>query len=173
MFCGQSVWLASGSLFDHVPLSCVPPWTSAGFDGLIATLMNCNVSRFLSMCVIRFGTRDNSRLQLFRLAAPSPARSFELQRVDRSPNAPSVRITPPSEPSKIWVGFDGLTTIACWSGWMLFGAQRHVNPGDTGPKASSKAAPRPTQLTSAFCMYYGRSAKEGEAAVVPCGGKER
>ena len=33
----------TGLLFDHVPLSCVPPWTSAGFDGLIATLINCNV----------------------------------------------------------------------------------------------------------------------------------
>src|SRR5438046_8225523 len=106
------------------------------------------------MCVIRLGTRDNSRLQLFRLAAPRPARSFELQRKDRSPNAPSVRITPPSEPSKIWVRFDGfgLTTIACWSGWMLFGAQRHVNPGDTGPNASSKAAPSPHQLAGVFCM---------------------
>jgi hypothetical protein len=44
---------------------------------------------------------------------------------DVSANVPSVRITPPSEPSKIWVGFDGLTTIACWSGWMAFGARRH------------------------------------------------
>src|SRR5207237_3263736 len=132
MFCGQLFRSPTGLLFDHVPLSCVPPWTSAGFDGLIATLMNCNVSRFLSMCVIRFGTRDNSRLQLFRLAAPSPARSFELQRVDRSPNAPSVRITPPSEPSKIWVGFDGFTTIVCWYGWMLLGAHRLDSAADSG-----------------------------------------
>src|ERR1044072_354395 len=30
-------------LFDHVPLSWVPPITSHEFDGLIATLMNCSV----------------------------------------------------------------------------------------------------------------------------------
>src|SRR4029077_17705480 len=127
MFCGQSVWLPTGSLFAHVPLSCVPPATSAGFDGLMATLMNCNVSRFRSMCVIWLGTLDNSRLQLFRLAAPSSGRSPELQCDEMSANVPFVRITAPSEPSKIWVGFDGLTTIACWSGWMLFGAQKHAN----------------------------------------------
>src|SRR5947208_15115654 len=103
------------------------------------------------MCVIRLGTRDNSRLQLFRLAAPRPARSFELHRQDRSPNAPSVRITPPSEPSKIWVGLDGVTTIVCWSGWMLFGAPRHLNRGDTGPNVSSTAAPRPHHLAGGVC----------------------
>src|SRR5213595_2312277 len=151
MFCGHLFWSPTGSLFDHVPLSCVPPWTSAGFDGLMATPMNCKVSRFLSMCVIRFGTRDNSRLQLFRLAAPSPARSFELQRVDRSPNAPSVRITPPSEPSKIWVGFDGLTTIACWSGWMLFGAHAQEFSGAMPPNKASPNAPSPHQLAGVSC----------------------
>src|SRR5436309_1675619 len=167
MFCGQSFWLPTGSLFDHVPLSCVPPWTSAGFEGLIATPTNCNVSRFLSMCVIRFGTRDNSRLQLFRLSAPSSGRSFELQRVDRSPNALSVRITPPSEPSKIWVGFDGFTTIACWSGWMLFGAHRHANGAETPPKNASPATPKPHQLAGVFCMSYIRSVKVRVVAVLP------
>src|SRR6476659_5516242 len=151
MLCGQVFRSPEGLLFDHVPLSCVPPWTSAGFDGLIATLMNCNVSRFRSMCVIRFGARDSIRPQFARLAAPS-GRSEGLHRKDRSPNVPSVRITPPSEPSKIWVGFEGLTTIACWSGWMLFGAQRHVNPGDTPPNASSKAAPNPHQLAGVSCV---------------------
>src|SRR5437870_8162990 len=152
MFCGQVLRSFWGSLFDHVPLSCVPPWTSAGFEGLIATPMNCNVSRFRSICVIRFGTRDNSRLQLFRLAAPSNGRSFELHREDKSPNVPSVRITPPSEPPKIWVGFDGLTTIACWSGWMLFGAQRHANAAETPPNANSPAAPYVHQLAGVSCM---------------------
>src|SRR5438094_8519740 len=151
MFCGQSFWLPTGSLFDHVPLSCVPPWTSAGFEGLIATPTNCNLSRLQSMCVTRFGTRDNSRLQLFRLADPSSGSSFELHRKDRSPNDPSVRIIPPSEPSKIWVGFDGLTTIACWSGWMLLGAQRHWNGAVTPPKSSS-APSSPHQLAGVFCM---------------------
>src|SRR5947207_9650266 len=103
------------------------------------------------MCVIRFGTRDNSRLQLFRLAAPSNGRSFELHREDKSPNVPSVRITPPSEPPKIWVGFDGLTTIACWSGWMLLGAQRHWNGAVTPPKSNS-ALPSAHQLAGVFCM---------------------
>src|SRR5437667_8430858 len=157
MFCGQLFRSSWGLLFDQVPLSWVPPWTSAGFDGLIATLMNCNVSRFRSVCLIRFGTRDNSRLQLFRLAAPSRGRSFELQRADRSPNVPSVRITPPSEPSKIWVGFDGLTTIACWSGWMLLGAHRQANGAVTPPNANSAAAPRPHQLAGVSCMSDVRS----------------
>src|SRR5438552_14206235 len=169
MFCGQLFRSSWGLLFDQVPLSWVPPWTSAGFDGLIATLMNCNVSRFRSMCVTRFGTRDNSRLQLFRLAVPSSGRSFELHRADRSPNAPSVRITPPSEPSKIWVGFDGLTTIACWSGWMLSGAQRHANAAETPPNAASPAAPSPHQLAGVFCMSYVRSVKVRVVAVLPVG----
>src|SRR5437588_10372851 len=108
MFCGQSFWLPSGSLFDHVPLSCVPPWTSAGFDGLIATPTNCNVSRFRSVCVTRFGTRDSSRLQLFRLSGESSGRSFELQRDEMYANVPFVRITPTSEPSKICVSLEGV-----------------------------------------------------------------
>src|SRR4029077_6266997 len=149
MFCGQSVWLASGLLFDHVPLSCVPPWTSAGFDGLIATLMNCNVSRFLSICVIRLGTRDSIRPQFARLAAPISGRSPELHRKDKSPNVPSVRIIPPSDPSNIWVGFDGLTTIVCWSGWMLFGAHRHAQGAVTPPNAASPAAPKAHQVALA------------------------
>src|SRR4051794_16962286 len=37
-------------------------------------------------------------------------------------NWPLVRITPPSEPSKIWVGLFGLTAITCSSGWIPFGA---------------------------------------------------
>ena len=150
MFCGQLFRSPTGSLFDHVPLSCVPPWTSAGFDGLIATLMNCSVSRFRSMCVIWFGTRDkHAARSSLRLAAPSSGRSFELHRKDRSPNVPSVRITPPSEPSKIWVGFDGLTTIACWSGWMLLGAQRQVNPARR--RRTPPPRPRPARTSSPAC----------------------
>src|SRR5882724_9426102 len=157
MFCGQLFWSPTGSLFDHVPLSCVPPWTSAGFDGLMATPMNCNVSRFRSMCVIWVGTCDSIRLQFARLAVPSSGRSFELQRADRSPNVPSVRITPPSEPSKIWVGFDGLTTIACWSGWILLGAHRQANGAVTPPNVNCAAAPRPHQLAGVSCMSSVRS----------------
>src|ERR1700720_643481 len=150
MFCGQLFWSPSGLLFDHVPLSCVPPWTSAGFDGLMATSMNCKVSRFLSMCVITFGTRDSIRLQFARLAAPGSGRSPELHRDERSPNVPSVRTPPPSEPSKIWVGFDGFATIACWSGWILSGAQRHANAAETPPNAASPAAPNEHQLAGRF-----------------------
>src|SRR6476646_5286997 len=101
MTCGQVFRSPEGLLFDQVPLSCVPPWTSAGFEGLIATLINCSVLRFLSMCVIRLGTRESMRPQFARLAAPRSGRSPELHLKDRLPNAPSVRITPPSEPSKI------------------------------------------------------------------------
>src|SRR5215831_8207218 len=110
MICGHVFVSQPG--FDQVPLSCVPPSTSHGCDGLIATLMNWSVSRFLFTCVIRFGTCESMRMQFARLAAPSSGRSFELQRDERSANVPLVRITPPSEPSKIWVGLDGLMTIA-------------------------------------------------------------
>src|SRR5436189_212378 len=82
----------------QVPLSWVPPSTSHELAGLMATLMNCSVSRFLFTCAIVVGTFDNIRMQLARLAAPSSGRSFELQRDERSENVPSVRITPPSEP---------------------------------------------------------------------------
>ena len=37
-------------------------------------------------------------------------------------NEPLVRMMPPSEPSKIWVGLHGLTAITCWSGWIPLGA---------------------------------------------------
>ena len=40
------------------------------------------------------------------------------QSFEASTNVPLVRIIPPSEPSKIWLGLPGLTTIACWSGWI-------------------------------------------------------
>src|SRR5438132_5312382 len=131
MICGQV--LVSQPGFDHVPLSCVPPSTSQDCAGLMATLMNWSVSRFLLTCEIVVGTCERMRLQLARLATPSSGRSFELQRDERSENAPSVRITPPSEPSKIWVGLFGLTTIVCWSGWMPSGAHRHWYGGVTPP----------------------------------------
>src|SRR4029077_18976499 len=114
--------------------------------------MNCSVSRFVSMWVIVVGTRDNIRPQFARLAAPSSGRSPALHRKDRLPNVPSVRITPPSELSKIWVGFDGFTTIACWSGWMLLGAQRHANSGEILPPPNAKAPAEPNahQLAGVF-----------------------
>src|SRR5436190_21439824 len=111
MICGQV--LVSQPGFDHVPLSWVPPSTSHELAGLMATLMNCSVSRFLFTCVMVVGTLESMRLQFARLAAPSSGRSPELQRPDMSENVPSVRITAPSDPSKIWVGLFGLMTIVC------------------------------------------------------------
>src|SRR6266508_2147679 len=136
MIWGQ-VSLSQSFEFDHVPLSCVPPITSHDLDGLIATLMNCSVlPSLLSMWSSRVGTRDNSRAQFARLAAASSGRSFELQRDEMSLNVPLVRIIPPSEPSQILVGLDGLTAITCWSGWIEFGAQRHWNGAVTPPNVS-------------------------------------
>ena len=112
-------------VFDQVPLSCVPPSTSHGFAGLIATLMNWSVlPRFLSMCVIRSASARAAAGRRAARRRREAGRSVELHCDEMSANVPSVRITPPSEPSKIWVGFDGLTTIACWSGWIAFGATR-------------------------------------------------
>src|SRR4029079_16843230 len=117
-------------LFDQVPLSCVPPMTSHESAGLIATLMNCNVLLNLrSMWASSHGTRDSSAVQP-TLSAPvtgppvAPSRPTSSHCDEMLAKVPLVRITPPSEPSKIWVGLPGLITIACWSGWMLFEARR-------------------------------------------------
>src|SRR2546425_5262407 len=83
------------------------------------------------------GTRDSNRLQLFWLAAPSNGRSFGLQWDEMSLNVPLVRIMPPSDPSKIWVGLLGLTAISCWSGWIPSGAQRHWYGAVTRPLVNS------------------------------------
>src|SRR5690349_7718395 len=128
------IWLnvarSQFELFDQVPLSCVPPITSHEFAGLIATLMNCSVElRLRLMWASSNGTLDRSRLQP-TLSAPvtgppvAPSRPTSSHCEEMFANVPLVRITPPSEPSKIWFGFPGLMTIACWSGWMLFEARR-------------------------------------------------
>src|SRR4051812_49113721 len=118
--------------FDQVPLSCVPPRTRHELNGSIAVLMNWIVLlSFLSMCASSTGTRESSRLQP-TLSDPvtgppvKPSRPTSSHCEEMSVNVPLVRITPPSEPSKIWVGFPGFTTIACWSGWMLFEARRQM-----------------------------------------------
>src|SRR5438874_5901859 len=130
-----NVFLLQPLLFDHVPLSWVPPMTSHELNGLIATLMSWIVLlSFLSMWANSTGTRESSRLQP-TLSAPvtgppvTPSRPTSSHCDEMSANVPLVRMTPPSEPSKIWVGFPGLMTIACWSGWMLFDALRQkVSP---------------------------------------------
>src|ERR671934_646179 len=137
MICGHVV-LSQPFTLLQVPLSCVPPWTSHGFDGLIDTPTNWSVcERILSVCPSSVGTRDRSRLQFARLAAPSNGRSPELQCPERSENVPLVRINAPSDDSKICVGLLGLIAISCWSGWIESGAHRHWNGGVTPPAVSS------------------------------------
>ena len=81
------------------------------------------------MCASLVGIREMSRWHASVLPAENGCRVV-VQSADVSWKAPLVRMTPPSDPSKIWVGLDGLTTIACWSGWIAFGATRHVEiPG--------------------------------------------
>src|SRR5919206_2879915 len=124
MICGH-VLRAHPFTFDQVPLSCVPPITSHESDGLIETPTNWRVLlSFLSMCVSSVGTFDSSRMQVcWLLAVRLPARPRSLHCAEMSAKDPLVRITPPSEPSKICVGFEGLIPIACWSGWIPFGAR--------------------------------------------------
>src|SRR3954464_3894063 len=106
------------------------------------------------MWSIFVGTRDSSRAQLARRAGPSVGRSFELQRNEMSENVPLVRIIAPSDPWKIWVGFDGLTAITCSSGWIEFGAQRHRKGSATG----ACAAPRAHHVADgSFCASKVRS----------------
>src|SRR5438034_5751599 len=116
--------------FAQVPLSWVPPRTRHEFNGSIATLMNWIVLlRFLSMCANSTGTRESNRLQP-TLSEPvtgppvTPSRPTSSHCDEMFVNVPLVRMIPPSDPSKIWVGLPGLMTIACWSGWMLFDALR-------------------------------------------------
>jgi hypothetical protein len=63
-----------------------------------------------------------------------------------SPNVPFVRMIPPSDASKIWVGFDGFTTSSCWSGWIEFGEIKH----DEKPRSAH-------QLACSFCVSKVRS----------------
>src|SRR3982074_1937661 len=102
MICGHVPFWHCAWWFDQVPLSCVPPWTSQGCCGLIDTPTNWSVEDRLRLtCLITVGTRESSRLQLLRLAGPSSGRSPWLQRDEMSAKLPFVRITPPSDPSKI------------------------------------------------------------------------
>src|SRR5256714_677114 len=128
MICGQ-VCLSQLWRFAHVPLSCVPAITSQPWAGWIDTPMNCSVLlSFLSMWSSTVGTRDRSRSHVispFAERGPPPLRCGSLHCDETSAKSPLVRITPPSEPSKIWVALPGLMTMACWSGWMPFGAFTH------------------------------------------------
>src|SRR6266576_3846546 len=137
MICGH-VCLSQLFRFDQVPLSCVPAITSQPSAGLMATPMNCSVLlSFLSTWSSTVGTRDSSRLHATRFGAssgPPPLRCGSSHCDETSAKSPLVRIIPPSEPSKIWVALFGLIAIACWSGWIPFGAfTQEVNP--YGPNA--------------------------------------
>ena len=107
--------------------------------------------------MIVVGTRESKRAQLTRLAAPSSGRSFELHRDEMSENVPLVRIIAPSEPSKIWVGFDGLIAITCWSGWIEFGAQRHWYGAVTPPDVSCEPSRAHHVADGSFCASNVRS----------------
>src|SRR4051812_29364384 len=117
--------------FDHVPLSCVPPISSQSLSGRIATFWNWSVLlSFRSTWSSTVGTRDSSRLHVTSAgpagSGPPPLRNCESHCADTSANWPLVRIIPPSEPSKIWVGLPGLIAITCSSGWIPFGAFSQV-----------------------------------------------
>src|SRR4051795_12258520 len=104
--------------------------TSHGSVGLMATLTNWSVLlSSLLMWSSAVGTRESTRLHVRSLplvggSGPPPLRWPSSHWDEMSANCPLVLITPPSLPSKICVGLPGLTMIACWSGWMPFGALR-------------------------------------------------
>src|SRR5215471_6574693 len=108
------------------------------------------------MWSIAVGTRESSLAQFARLAAPSRGRSFELHRDERLEKSPLVRIRPPSEPSKICVGLDGLTAITCWSGWIESAAHEHWLGAVTPPRTNC-ASPSVHQGTSTSCDANVRS----------------
>src|SRR5689334_5508018 len=109
------------------------------------------------MWSIVVGTRESSRAQFVRLATPSAGRSFELHRDDISAKAPLVRTRPPSEPSKICVGLDGLTAITCWSGWIDWAAHVHWLAGATPPGFAPDGFPSAHQGTFSVCAANVRS----------------
>ena len=99
-----------------VPLSCVPPWRRfCGRCALTDRLWNCSVDSPLFMLTSLFATRASSRLHK---AVSDSSRSRVVALAETSPNLPSDRTTPPSEPVMNCSGLPGTVTIACWSGWM-------------------------------------------------------
>src|SRR5919197_221994 len=88
----------------HVPLSCVPPWSTLTLNGLTDRLWNCSVVSPWLMPWSRVGTRESICLQRASRVALSPRESHSLE---TSANEPLERIKPPSFPSKNCSGFDG------------------------------------------------------------------
>src|SRR5215210_5885661 len=88
---------------------------------------------------MRVGIRDSRRWQASVRPALSGCR-IVVHCEDVSPKDPLVRMMPPSDDSKICVGFDGFTTSSCWSGWIEFGANRQGEmPGSAHQLAGSLA----------------------------------
>src|SRR5262245_10486534 len=107
-------------LYSHVPLSCVPPWTSpVGSNGLTDTLMNCRVMSPSFSEKIFDGTADNRRLHVSMLAAPIGRSAHWLV---MSTYPPLDRTTPPSDVLHQMSGFVGWNASSCWSGWIPYGA---------------------------------------------------
>ena len=112
--------LLSLPLYDQVPLSCVPPSSSRrGSCGLRDTLWNCSVAKPALRLMISTGIAFSQRRQLARSLPLMPRPEHP---PDASANLPSVRTTPPSEPTMAMSGLAGWKTIACWSGCMPTGA---------------------------------------------------
>ena len=134
----------------------MPPRTSHGFAGLIATLMNCSVLlSLLSMWLSSVGTRESSRLQVGQLpdvlgSGLPPLRNGLSHWDEMSENVPFVRITPPSEPSKIWVGLPGLIDDRVLVG---MDAVRSARQARTGRRSGAYAH----HVAGVSCASYVRS----------------
>src|ERR1700704_6146506 len=116
MVCVQTLALP---LYNHVPLSWVPPWTSpVGSCGLTETLMNCSVLSPSFREKIFDGMADSIRLHVSMLATPIGRLAHWLE---TSTYSPLERTTPPSDVLHQMFGFVGWNASSCWSGWIPYG----------------------------------------------------
>src|SRR3954467_3236410 len=130
-----------------VALSCVPPSRSFnGLFGLTETLSNCVVRRPAFIVTRRFGTCESHALQLARSV---PVTSRESHCADALPNLPSVRITPPSEPTNAMSGLPGTNAIACSSGCMSSKSARlsPVMSFQLEPPSVERTTARPSDMS--------------------------
>src|SRR6266516_5957881 len=112
MVCGQTGVPGLGR--SNVPLSCVPPCRSFELAGFTERLWNWIVSSPTLRLTSCLGTRDSSCWHRVRSL---PTSERKLHREEVLEKTPSDRTTPPSEPSKNWLGLAGFVTSTCWSGW--------------------------------------------------------
>src|SRR5512139_1537301 len=80
---------------SHVPLSCVPPWTSFTLNGFTDRLWNWSVDSPLFMLSSFDGIAESICLQRSSAAPVKPLFGSSHQE-ERSTNSPLERITPPS-----------------------------------------------------------------------------